>query len=386
MLKEESCLIGPLPPPYSGHSISFAMLCAGFHERRLPHRIINFSSGRVRKDGEISLQRLGSLVLPLCSGLRLLLAPRCNVYLTNSQSWLGFLKDLVFILCAVLGGHRIVLHLKGGNYDNFYREQSRLRRWIIRRTLAAADRLIVLGEALRQVYAFVPGHEDKVVVVNNGLSEDLPDWNEVRGAKNHGDEEEIRILYLSAMIESKGYLDLLEATNRLVHMHNLNVKADFCGDFRIISDSRLYKSVEEARVDFLRRVATNRLQEHVVWHGTVSGSQKRDMLARADYFILPTNYKYEGQPVSIIEAMAYGALVISTPYRTIPEMLAGGQAGILVGPNQPAQIVEAVLRHKVGSARYRALVEAARARCAALFGRKRHLDRLIGVITGDRSE
>jgi hypothetical protein len=108
------------------------------------------------------------------SGLKLPFCAHSNVYLTTAQSWPGFLKDLIFIGCAKLGGHRIILHRHGGNYQDFYYRQSPLRRALIRRTLALGNCFIVLGQALTEMYAFLPGYQDKVVVAYNGLPKDGP--------------------------------------------------------------------------------------------------------------------------------------------------------------------------------------------------------------------
>ena len=69
-----------------------------------------------------------------------------NFYLTIAQSWNGFLRDLWFIALAKLGRHRIVLHLKGGSYDNFYDSLGNFRQWVVRKTLSGADCIIVLGD------------------------------------------------------------------------------------------------------------------------------------------------------------------------------------------------------------------------------------------------
>jgi glycosyltransferase involved in cell wall biosynthesis len=358
------------------------MLCDAFRQSGRPHDVIDFGSRLVRADGETSAHRLGSLVRPLLSSLQLPFAAPSNVYLTTSQSWPGFLKDLVFIACARLGRHRIVLHRHGGGYQDFYHAQTGLRRALIRHALGAADRLVVLGQALSGMYAFLPDYRDKVVVVHNGLPEDLPDWERVLATKARAGDE-IRILYLSNLIESKGYLDVLEAVRRLVHDHGLDVRADFAGEFWFISDSQLYSSADQAQADFLARLQSYGLHERVAWHGRASGDFKRELLARAHYFVLPTAYKYEGQPVSIIEAMAYGALVVSTAFRAIPEMLNEGRAGLLVEPGRPQQIVDAVLGCRVGSADYRARIATARQRCGELFSRERYLDRRIAVIEDD---
>ena len=58
----------------------------------------------------------------------------------------------------------------------------------------------------------------------------------------------------------------------------------------------------------------------------------------SDFFVLPTNYIYEGQPVSIIEALAYKNVVISTNYRSIIDLIEHDKNGFLVGYNSPFEI------------------------------------------------
>ena len=58
----------------------------------------------------------------------------------------------------------------------------------------------------------------------------------------------------------------------------------------------------------------------------------------SDIFILPTNYIYEGQPVSIIEAIAFKNIAISTKYRSIPDMIDENIEGFFVDYGNPQQI------------------------------------------------
>jgi len=76
--------------------------------------------------------------------------------------------------------------------------------------------------------------------------------------------------------------------------------------------------------------------------GSVAGMAKSDELRQAHFFVLPTSYDNEGQPVSIIEAMAYGNVVISTDYRAIPDLVVDGVTGLLVPYGHPAAIAQAI--------------------------------------------
>lgn len=57
-------------------------------------------------------------------------------------------------------------------------------------------------------------------------------------------------------------------------------------------------------------------------------------LAASDLFAFPTHY--EGLPFSLVEALAVGVPVLASAVSSIPEVLDGGAAGVLVTPNEPA--------------------------------------------------
>jgi glycosyltransferase involved in cell wall biosynthesis len=149
---------------------------------------------------------------------------------------------------------------------------------------------------------------------------------------------------LSNLIETKGYLVLLDAINVLVNQHNIPLTAHFCGDFVLAGSSPSYLTSTEAKADFFSRIKRYGLIEHVVFRGPVSGDKKHRELLEGDIFVLPTTYRNEAQPVAIIEALAYGYTVISTPHRAIPEMLDYGKAGILVEPNRPDLIADQIFK------------------------------------------
>ena len=381
-------LVGPRPPPVTGQSLSFTMLCDGFSERGLPFRVIDISPlDPERRDGSFSWRRVRTLMRPFLNGLPFLVRRDQILYLTIAQSWNGFLRDLVFISLAVAGGQRVVLHLKGGNYDGFYQQQSDGRRRLIRATLSKATRIVVLGECLRPMFSFLPHHQEQVVVVYNGLPARTPQLPPHPKTLPTSGDTPVRILYLSNLIETKGYLDVLEAVRLLVQDDRVNVECHFCGDFALAADSTRFSSIGEAERDFFKRVDRYGLAKRVFWKGTVSGVEKEGELRDAHFFVLPTNYVNEGQPVSIIEALAHGCVVVSTPYRTIPEMLAATEeVGMLVPYASPADIARAVLGCVRDGARFRRLSEQAMLQYKRRFSRSAHLDALIAVILGASKE
>jgi glycosyltransferase involved in cell wall biosynthesis len=75
----------------------------------------------------------------------------------------------------------------------------------------------------------------------------------------------------------------------------------------------------------------------------VSGERKNELLREAGLFLFPTRYLGENQPVNLIEAMAYGLPIVTTRWRSLPEMLPLNHPG-LVNDQGPEEIAGAILR------------------------------------------
>ncbi len=98
---------------------------------------------------------------------------------------------------------------------------------------------------------------------------------------------------------------------------------------------------------------------------------------------LPTQYNNEGQPVAIIEAMAMGAVVVGSRWRTIPDMLDDGRAGILVDSSSPLLIVDAISEATSDPETYNRISNAAMKHCHDKYSREKHLDELIAAINAE---
>jgi glycosyltransferase involved in cell wall biosynthesis len=90
--------------------------------------------------------------------------------------------------------------------------------------------------------------------------------------------------------------------------------------------------------DFIRQRGVQNVVEIL---GFVSAERKAQALTQADIFCFPTYYLAENQPGTLIEAMAYGLPIVTTRWRSIPEMLPENYPG-LVDPKSPGQIASAL--------------------------------------------
>ena len=84
------------------------------------------------------------------------------------------------------------------------------------------------------------------------------------------------------------------------------------------------------------------LRDDVTLPGRVDKKDISDWLNKADIFINTTNY--DNTPVSVIEAMACGLCVVSTNVGGMPQTIEDGVDGLLVPPEDPDAMTQAVKR------------------------------------------
>jgi glycosyltransferase involved in cell wall biosynthesis len=97
-----------------------------------------------------------------------------------------------------------------------------------------------------------------------------------------------------------------------------------------------------------------------------------------DLFCLPS-YANEGVPQALMQAMACGLPVVTTPVGSIEEIVTHGVTGVLVPPEDPARLRVALADLLHDGARRDALGQAARSAALERFGEDRMVDRMLEV-------
>lgn len=372
-------VVGALPPPVTGQTLALETLIDALRQRAVPHRMFDLSERTgTRFNGTFSMSRGVQFARLLVTYLPTVLGRDRTLYLTVAQSWVGFVRDLCTIWPAALRRHRIVLHMHGGGFRHFYDGLSRWKQYVVLKTWRRASRIIVLGDSLRSMLDWDSVLRERITVVPNTV----PDRGEVEITQGRAIRRDapLRILYLSNLVPSKGYLLVLEAVRTLVD-RGFDVEADFCGEFLPQVGATFEASQRHDKDQFWELVSQGGLGDRVRWHGVVRGDTKRAILANADFFVLPTAYPNEGQPISVIEALSYGVVPVCTAHAGIPEMLDGGRAGVLV-EREPAAIAEAIECLLADPGRYRALSDAGVRRYLDTFHPNAHVSALMDHLLG----
>jgi glycosyltransferase involved in cell wall biosynthesis len=103
----------------------------------------------------------------------------------------------------------------------------------------------------------------------------------------------------------------------------------------------------------------------------------RDALAHLHVLVVPS--RLDGRPNVVMEASACGVPVIGAPVGGIPELIALGHNGLVLGPAQLDQIAGAISEWMLQPVRYEALRTSCRATAEKRFDRNQMFDRYESV-------
>ncbi|HQW37257.1 MAG TPA: glycosyltransferase, partial [Usitatibacteraceae bacterium] len=99
-----------------------------------------------------------------------------------------------------------------------------------------------------------------------------------------------------------------------------------------------------------------------------------------DLFCLPS-YANEGVPQALMQAMASGLPVISTPVGSIAEIVEDGVSGVLVPPEDANALRAAIESLLADGSRRARLATAAREAALRRFGEERMVERMLEIFT-----
>lgn len=161
--------------------------------------------------------------------------------------------------------------------------------------------------------------DDKLKIINNWISVD--EYNPIKKRIN----SPVKILFLGWVTKNKGIYDLINAIKKIRNK-------DFI--LEIAGNGDEFKNLKS----LLQKEGLNKKVHLLNW---VYGEEKKQLLNRADIFVLPS-YR-EGMPNSLIEAMSSNTAVISTTVGGIPDLIKSGINGILVNPGDIEALKNAIL-------------------------------------------
>jgi glycosyltransferase involved in cell wall biosynthesis len=230
-------------------------------------------------------------------------------------------RKMVIARLAALHGVPVILHGHGGGYRRYWARISSVERSLIRQMLRHAQRIVVLGADWCDFYASIGAPRERIEVLPNAVA--VPKRLPERPSGGR-----VRLVHLASLSRDKGSFDLLEALSRLPARVKTQVQVVAAGT----------GEVDELRAAALRLG----LQEILEVRNWIEADERDRLLASSDVFVLPSYY--EGLPMSLLEAMAWGLAPICTPIGSIPEYIEDGVNGLLVRPGAVVDLAEQIGR------------------------------------------
>ena len=218
------------------------------------------------------------------------------IYMTPGQSFLGFMRFSPYMFCSFIKKVPCYIHIHGGSFRRMYDKQSNFKRKLLDFFIKRTAGVIVLGNSLRDMFKGLI-EDSKIFVCENGVQDEIIASEEeieqkIEGIKNSSKR---KILYLSNLMKEKGILELLKASEGLSEE-----------EFEFNLAGAIEPNIKEIIEGYLRKYPNK-----IIYHGIVSGKEKKKLFLENDIFILPS--WDEGQPISILEAYATGCFVVTDP-------------------------------------------------------------------------
>ena len=367
-----------VPPPHHGQSYMVKLMLDGFGgdhrtgrgpaDSASPHGIkcyhVNVRLSKHLEDiGDFRLGKLLLLFLYCFEAIwcRFRYGVENFYYVPAPGKTSALLRDwLVMLLCRPFF-KRVILHWHAAGLAKWLETCAQIRsRSFTYSLMKNVDLSIVLSKYNRaDAEKLFP---KRIGVVSNGIPNPCPDFDlEILPARRArlaarqkllsghtlapdeqsragGDPHLVRVLYLAHCTREKGAFDAMAgaalANEKLAAQHSpLSLRLTVTGSF----------VTPEDRTEFENLMKRSEIANCVHYAGFVTGPQKDKLLRTADIFCFPTFYPNENQPVNLIEAMAFGLPVLTTRWRSLPELFPSEYQG-LVDVHSPQQVADALVR------------------------------------------
>jgi glycosyltransferase involved in cell wall biosynthesis len=328
-------VLAQTPPPVHGQSLAVEALLEHLVTER-DFEVFHVNLRVSRSAADVGRARVGKFFLALAGCVRVWLLflhhGRMPIYYVPAPGRRTPLyRDwLVLALCRPFA-RALIFHWHGVGLGQWLLERATpVERWLTQWLLGRADLAVVQAEALRADAEVL--RPLRCVVVRNGMRDPAGDFQ--RDSPAH---VPLRVLFIGLGCETKGLFDTLAGVARA------NARGTPCcltaaGSFASRKDEANFNEQATALGDGVAR--------HL---GFVSDDERRRLFRESDVICVPTYYPHEGNPVVLLEALAFDLPIITTRWRAIPEYMPEAHVRYV-----PARSPDEIALHLAATARGKA--------------------------------
>ncbi|HQU09866.1 MAG TPA: glycosyltransferase family 4 protein, partial [Opitutales bacterium] len=194
--------------------------------------------------------------------------------------------------------------------------------------LNCADTILALGTQ-QKLHLLRMGFDSQKVVIFPNTCE-LQPITQQDLLRKHSASSKTSCLFLSNLIDTKGYPEYVEACC-LLQDSGCSLDAVLCGAYVDSGFNKRFSSFSEVK-PFIEQAITQIQSSGVAtltWVQGAQGAAKQVLFEQAQIFVFPTRIAAEAQPLVIIEAMATGAAIITSSFRELPDLVDASCAIVL---------------------------------------------------------
>lgn len=204
---------------------------------------------------------------------------------------------------------------------------------LLRRKMRAAHFVVTCTEANREHLLRVEPTAN-VRCIYHGLNAEFAGLLS-ESVNRHEKNSKLRALGVGRLVPKKGFDVLVEAC-AILQRRGCNFETIIVGEHG------------EHEAELRHQIEAHGLQDHIRFTGPMDQARLYAEYQNADVFCLPCrvldNGDRDGLPNVLMEAMACGLPVVTTPVSGIPEIIHDGHNGALVPPNDPEAFANAIQR------------------------------------------
>lgn len=250
----------------------------------------------VSSTGKIRFETLINYLLVKKEIRRLNKSEKIDCAYVHSSVGFGLLKDLIYL--KKIKSNKKIIQIHFSDINIVLTKNRFLRRKILSLLKKVPNKIVVLSQAFKEDLIKLGFKEEKIEVLLNCSTFEIDE-------KEFQPKKEIKnISFMGSLEDRKGIYELLEAFKEI---NDDKLRLNIYGTTLTSEDKKKIELFKEAK--------------NINFKGVVSGKDKIEAFKNTDIFILPS--KNEGLPLTLLEAMTAGNIIITTKVGSIPELING---------------------------------------------------------------
>ena len=342
--------LGPQDFPVTGQSYSF-------------HKTFDIYTGKKAKlcypskDSKyLVLKTLWFFIRLFCCSLQ----NKNLFYLTISRSRFGFYRDFIIFFISRIFNRRLLIHLHGADFKTFFLKSSHMDKYFINYMYQRIEFGIVLLDEMKDQFEDFPNIH--CFVLPNFHLIDISLEQVRKKAEYFKNAEHLKCIFLSNIMDEKGIWESISAAKKCID-NKVPVSLDIVG--QVLGDEKKVDSYLSTLSD------TTEKYSQIRFFGALYGEEKNRQLCQADIFILPTYYPTEALPISALEAMAAGLIILITNHNYLGNVFSE-KSGQMLTPESSDSIYEALTEINKNKEHYSEMMIKNSIRAAEDFSLKRY--------------